>query len=66
MTDPCVIKDDTLEMLREKDDLSEKLEGEKGMLYYHRDSCCLANRSSESTLTASFLYFILVGKPKEL
>lgn len=63
MTDPCVIKDDTLEMLRGKDDLSEKLEGEKGMLYHHRDSCCLANRSSESALAASFM---LAGGPQEL
>lgn len=65
MTDPCVVKDDTLEMLRGKDDLSEKLEGEKGILYYHRDSCCLVNRSSESALAASLLSFMLAGGPKE-
>ena len=66
MTDPCVIKDDTLEMLGGKDNLSEELEGERGKLYSHRDSCCLVNCSYESALAASFLSFKLAGGPKEL
>lgn len=36
------------------------------MLSYYRDSCCLANSSSESVHLIFFIPFMLAGRPKEL